>query len=107
MTFVSIEYSIKSKLARVTLSCRTQLDDKSHLLFVYTVTASTSISCWILIIDLVEQPIIGFNSISGNLKGYVKSRLCWVNADLFLTSFGQKVRILTFSAKVDHSGSTA
>ena len=25
----------------------------------------------------------------------------------FLTSFGQKVRIVTFSAKADHSGSTA
>ena len=68
MTCVSIEYSIKSKLAKVTLSCHTQLDDKNHL-FVYTVKASTSIFCWILIIDLVEQPIIGFNSISGNLKG--------------------------------------
>ena len=65
---VYIESSIKFKLVKVTLSCRTQLDDKSHLLFVYTVTASTSKSFWILIIDMVEQPIKGFNSISGNLK---------------------------------------
>ena len=74
MTCISIENSIKSKLAKVTLSCHTQLDDKSHLLFVYTLTASTSISCWILIFDLVEQPIIGFNSISGNLKGNIKKQ---------------------------------
>ena len=74
MTFVSIEYSIKSKLAKVRLSYHTQLDDKSHIQFVYTVTASTSISCWIIIIDLVEQPIIGFNSISGNLKGKSKKQ---------------------------------
>ena len=48
--------------------CRTKLDDKSHLLFVYTVTASTSKSCWILIIDIVKQPKTGFNSKSGSLK---------------------------------------
>ena len=65
---IYIESSIKFKLVKVTLSCHTQLDDKSHLLFVYTVTASTSKSFWILIIDMVEQPIKGFNSISGNLK---------------------------------------
>ena len=69
MTCVSIEYSKKSKIAKVTPSCCAQSDEKSHRLFVYTVTAFIFISCLIPIIDLVEQPIIGFNSISGNLKG--------------------------------------
>ena len=72
MTFVSIEYSIKVKLAKVPLSCLSQSDDKSCLHFVYTVTASNSKPCWILIIHVVEQPITGFYSISGNLK--VKSK---------------------------------
>ena len=35
-----------------------------------------------------------------------KNSVPWINADIFLTSFGKKVRILTFSAKADHSGST-
>ena len=73
MTRVSIEYSIKSKLDKLILSSCTQLDNKSYL-FLYTVTACTSISYEILIIDLVEQPIIGYNSISGNFKGESKKQ---------------------------------
>ena len=37
----------------------------------------------------------------------IKFRLYMPNADFFLTSLIQKVRSLTFSAKADHSGSTA
>ena len=37
----------------------------------------------------------------------IKFGLFSVNADLFLTSLAQKVRIRTFSANADHSGSTA
>ena len=79
----------------------------SHLLFVYTITASTSISCWILIIDLVEQPIIGFNSISGNLKGKSKRHTLLGKCRPCSDQFWTKVRILTFSEKLDYSGSTA
>ena len=37
----------------------------------------------------------------------IKFGLFSVNADLFLTSLAQKVRIQTFSANADHGGSTA
>ena len=37
----------------------------------------------------------------------IKFRLYMPNADFFLTSLIQKVRSLTFSAKADHSESTA
>ena len=55
MMCVSKEFSIKSKLAKLTLSFHTQLYDKNNL-FIYTVTAFTSISCRIIIFDWVEQP---------------------------------------------------
>ena len=88
---IYIESSIKFKLVKVTLSCRTQLDDKSHLLFVYTVTASTSKSFWILIIDIIEQPIKGLIKYQENWRRKVESKPCWINADPFLTIFGQKL----------------
>ena len=61
-----------------------------------------------LFVELLEL-LRQFNNVKWSLyKGeMIKFGLFSVNSDLFLTSLAQKVRIRTFSANADHSGSTA